>query len=548
MAMVMVTLTIYLEKKTTPVSEGRKSCWYYRGLKERGIRTWRESAPEAIALQDARRYYWCGGQGRRRGGSWRRGRPAEAMQRRKGMAGARSESEGGEGGSATDGHHDDDDDDDGDDGGEEIWLRCDQRGVTLRYATGDLHESDLVGTGGGWLQGFVWVDVGCWMLDEMYLLARAAQSNVPTWKICAASVGRCRRGFQRCTARHHAPALRRAPPCSAPHLLPWSSPHAGVGSSLIGDCARRPPVSSPRNVKQGMMRGSVAETTSQTIPQGTVGQCNFRLANFDPDPALPPTFRLPSPPSVAFPVSVQTRDDSFLASPRVSNHRSRSDRQQSWCPLCSSTQSHVIDSSFEPPTSATMAKKAIQRDQIVKLIVGAGQASPSPPVGPALGSKGVKSMDFCKVGAPSFSTISDIPFSDHQHLQEFNARTANYVAGTPIPARVTVRPDRSFTFEIRTPPTASLLLAAAGVGTTKNKVRGAGNTAGPKATSASAKGSGNATSGNAALGNVGQVSLKHVYEIAQIKASETRLSGVGVESLVRSVVAQAASMGVSVVP
>jgi ribosomal protein L11 len=44
-----------------------------------------------------------------------------------------------------------------------------------------------------------------------------------------------------------------------------------------------------------------------------------------------------------------------------------------------------------------MAKKALAKDQIVKLIVGAGQASPSPPVGPALGSKGVKSMDFCKV-------------------------------------------------------------------------------------------------------------------------------------------------------
>lgn len=44
-----------------------------------------------------------------------------------------------------------------------------------------------------------------------------------------------------------------------------------------------------------------------------------------------------------------------------------------------------------------MAKKALQKDVIVKLIVGAGQASPSPPVGPALGSKGVKSMDFCKV-------------------------------------------------------------------------------------------------------------------------------------------------------
>ena len=44
-----------------------------------------------------------------------------------------------------------------------------------------------------------------------------------------------------------------------------------------------------------------------------------------------------------------------------------------------------------------MARKAIAQDQLVKLIVGAGQASPSPPVGPALGSKGVKSIDFCKV-------------------------------------------------------------------------------------------------------------------------------------------------------
>lgn len=44
-----------------------------------------------------------------------------------------------------------------------------------------------------------------------------------------------------------------------------------------------------------------------------------------------------------------------------------------------------------------MAKTALTKDQFVKLIVGAGQASPSPPVGPALGSKGVKSMDFCKV-------------------------------------------------------------------------------------------------------------------------------------------------------
>ncbi|KAF1820526.1 ribosomal protein L11 [Dissoconium aciculare CBS 342.82] len=178
-----------------------------------------------------------------------------------------------------------------------------------------------------------------------------------------------------------------------------------------------------------------------------------------------------------------------------------------------------------------MAKRALQGDQIVKLIVGAGQASPSPPVGPALGSKGVKSMDFCK---------------------EFNARTANYVVGTPIPARVTVRPDRSFTFEIRTPPTTTLLLSAAGVQPTKGRLRGAGNVAGPRSKlgmTGTGKGPTTNTAGNAGLGVVGKpVSLKHVFEIAKIKQSESRLSGIALEGIVKSVVAQAGSMGVVVVP
>lgn len=139
-------------------------------------------------------------------------------------------------------------------------------------------------------------------------------------------------------------------------------------------------------------------------------------------------------------------------------------------------------------------------------------------------------------------------------VQEFNARTANYITGTPIPARVTVRPDRSFTFELRTPPTASLLLAAAGVNPTKNKLRGAGNVAGPKST-AGLDGKGKQSSqtgpgapGNSGLGTVGQVSLKHVWEIAKIKSSETRLSGVPLEGMVKSVIAQAASIGIVVVP
>lgn len=65
-----------------------------------------------------------------------------------------------------------------------------------------------------------------------------------------------------------------------------------------------------------------------------------------------------------------------------------------------------------------MARKAMAKDQIVKLIVGAGQASPSPPVGPALGSKGVKSMDFCKVIKKKHST-SKQP-APMRHCNELN--------------------------------------------------------------------------------------------------------------------------------
>jgi large subunit ribosomal protein L11 len=58
----------------------------------------------------------------------------------------------------------------------------------------------------------------------------------------------------------------------------------------------------------------------------------------------------------------------------------------------------------------------------------------------------------------------------------------------------------------------------------------------------------NNQSGNAGVGHVGSVTLKHVYEIAKIKQQESRLSGLGLEGLARSVVAQAASIGIAVVP
>ncbi|KAE8448583.1 hypothetical protein EG329_009008 [Mollisiaceae sp. DMI_Dod_QoI] len=134
-----------------------------------------------------------------------------------------------------------------------------------------------------------------------------------------------------------------------------------------------------------------------------------------------------------------------------------------------------------------MSRAKQATDQIVKLIVGAGQASPSPP--------------------------------------EFNARTAHMIPGTPIPARVTVRPDRSFHFDIRTPTTAYLLLKAADVELKKGKLKG--------------------KSGNEI---VGTISLKHVYEIAKIKQSELRLSGLSLEGLCKTVIAQAKTVGVAIKP
>lgn len=111
--------------------------------------------------------------------------------------------------------------------------------------------------------------------------------------------------------------------------------------------------------------------------------------------------------------------------------------------------------------------------------------------------------------------------------QEFNARTAHIQTGIPIPARVTVRPDRSFHFELRTPTTAYLLLMAAGVQVEKGKLKGRGND-------------------NGVVGK--PISLKHVYEIAKIKQSELRLSGLSLEGLCRSVIAQAKTVGVVVKP
>lgn len=112
-------------------------------------------------------------------------------------------------------------------------------------------------------------------------------------------------------------------------------------------------------------------------------------------------------------------------------------------------------------------------------------------------------------------------------MQEFNARTAHFTTGIPMPVRVTVKPDRTFTFDVRTPQTSWLLLNAAEVPTSKGGKRRGANNPGKE--------------------TVGTVSLKHVYEIAKIKQSEQRLSGLSLEGLCRAVIYQANSMGVAVV-
>ena len=86
-----------------------------------------------------------------------------------------------------------------------------------------------------------------------------------------------------------------------------------------------------------------------------------------------------------------------------------------------------------------MAKKILG---YIKLQVAAGSATPSPPIGPALGQRGVNIMGFCK---------------------EFNARTENVAKGTPLPTVITVYQDKSFTFVTKTPPATFFLKEATGL-------------------------------------------------------------------------------------
>ena len=141
-----------------------------------------------------------------------------------------------------------------------------------------------------------------------------------------------------------------------------------------------------------------------------------------------------------------------------------------------------------------MAKKV---QGYVKLQVPAGQANPSPPIGPALGQQGVNIMEFCK---------------------QFNAQTQQIEKGLPIPVVITVYSDRSFTFIMKTPPASVLIRKAIGI----EKGSGTPNTA-----------------------KVGKITRKQLEEIAKTKTPD--LTAADLDAAVRTIAGSARSMGVDVV-
>jgi len=140
-----------------------------------------------------------------------------------------------------------------------------------------------------------------------------------------------------------------------------------------------------------------------------------------------------------------------------------------------------------------MAKKI---SAYIKLQVKAGEANPSPPVGPALGQHGVNIMEFCKA---------------------FNAKTQNIEKGLPIPVVITVYADRSFTFITKTPPASVLLKKAAGI---------------PKGSSVP-----NMT-------KVGTVSRVQIEDIATVKMPD--LTAADMDAAARTIAGSARAMGLNV--
>jgi large subunit ribosomal protein L11 len=140
-----------------------------------------------------------------------------------------------------------------------------------------------------------------------------------------------------------------------------------------------------------------------------------------------------------------------------------------------------------------MAKKIIG---FIKLQVPAGKANPSPPIGPALGQRGLNIMEFCKA---------------------FNAQTQGIEPGMPIPVVITAFGDKSFTFVMKTPPATYLIKKAAGIQKGSPKPH---------------------------TDKVGKLSRKQAEEIATTKMAD--LTAADMEAAVRTIAGSARSMGITV--
>jgi large subunit ribosomal protein L11 len=148
-----------------------------------------------------------------------------------------------------------------------------------------------------------------------------------------------------------------------------------------------------------------------------------------------------------------------------------------------------------------MAKKVIGQ---LKLQVKAGQANPSPPVGPALGQRGINIMQFCK---------------------DFNARTAEMEQGAPVPVIITYYQDKSFTMEIKTPPASFLLKKAAGLKPVGKRNRAKGSEKPGRDTA-------------------GTVTVAQVRQIAEAKMRD--LNTTDIEGAMKIILGSAKSMGIEV--
>lgn len=153
----------------------------------------------------------------------------------------------------------------------------------------------------------------------------------------------------------------------------------------------------------------------------------------------------------------------------------------------------ILSGGTGPITQAASANAT----SILKLVIPAGEASPGPPIGPALGQKGIKAIDFCK---------------------SFNEQSlATYRKGTPLRCRIAVTSDRKFSFQVRPPATMWLLKQVTGVSKASSRF------------------------------TVARIAPQIVYEIARVKAMDPFLHGRSLDGIYRMILATAKSCGFQII-